>query len=276
MPSPRKADEPAPAKVNLTLHVTGRRGDGYHLLDSLVAFADFGDRVSVSSAARSSLTVAGAEAAAVPTGPDNAVLRAAGLIGVAADIHLEKTLPSAAGLGGGSADAAATLRALARLSGRAIPADAMSLGADVPVCLLSRAARMRGIGEDLAPVALPRLPAVLVNPRRPLSTAAVFAALRQRDNPPMPDLPAFRTVAGTIRFLADQRNDLEPAACSLEPAIGLVLTRLSRDPACLLARMSGSGATCLGLCASFDAAVGLAAALAGDHPDWWIRPTTLS
>src|SRR6056297_1924786 len=145
-------EEPAPAKINLALHVTGQRADGYHLLDSLVAFADAGDRVTVRPAARTFLHVTGPMADGVPAGAENAVLRAAALIGVGAGITLDKHLPAAAGIGGGSSDAAATLRALARLAGIAVPGDVLPLGADVPVCLLARVARMRGIGEVVEPV----------------------------------------------------------------------------------------------------------------------------
>jgi 4-diphosphocytidyl-2-C-methyl-D-erythritol kinase len=201
--------EAAPAKINLTLHVRGRRADGFHLLDSLVTFADAGDGVTVRPAARTRLRVTGPMAAGVPTGGENSVLRAAALIGVDAAITLDKHLPAAAGIGGGSSDAAATLRALARLGDRPLP-EALCLGADVPVCVLARAARMRGIGEDVMPVrGLPVLDAVLINPRVPVSTREVFARLAQRDNPPMPGaLPRW---CDTATLPADRRGAGEAA-----------------------------------------------------------------
>ncbi len=182
----------APAKINLTLHVTGQRADGYHLLDSLVVFADVGDRVTVAPAARASLTVTGPFAANVPRGDENLVLRAAALAGAPPlSIALHKTLPAASGIGGGSSDAAATLRAVSELAGAALPGDAAALGADVPVCLLARACRMSGIGDILVPLAdLPPLYLVFANPGVAVSTAEVFAALTCKDGTAMPaDLP---------------------------------------------------------------------------------------
>lgn len=272
-------DEPAPAKVNLTLHVTGRRADGYHLLDSLVVFAGEGDRLRVTPAPDWELAVTGPFADRVPRGADNLVLRAARLAGGApAAITLDKRLPVASGLGGGSADAAAVLRALSALDGRPVPADAASLGADLPVCLPSRPARMRGIGEDLAPVPdLPPAYLVLVNPGAAVATPQVFATLTRRDNAPMPaELPNWRDAAALAAWLAGQRNDLEDAAREIAPAIGVALARLSATEGCLLARMSGSGATCFGLYASRVEAAAAAGALARAHPGWWVRATDLS
>jgi 4-diphosphocytidyl-2-C-methyl-D-erythritol kinase len=236
----------APAKINLTLHVTGQRADGYHLLDSLVVFADVGDRIGQGSVP--GLTVTGPFAAGVPTGADNLVLRAAALAGdTAPALTLEKCLPPASGMGGGSSDAAATLRLLdARPSVEVL----MRLGADLPVCMAAPGpVRMRGLGERIDPVpGLPGLWLVLVNPGVPLSTPAVFRALTQRQNPPMPDdLPAFVDAPGLTRWLATQRNDLEPPARSLEPRIGAALAALAAQPGCGLARMTGSGATCVGI-----------------------------
>lgn len=270
----------APAKVNLTLHVTGRRADGYHLLDSLVVFADVGDRVTARPAAVTRLAVTGPRAAGVPTGPDNLVLRAAALMAdTPAAIGLEKHLPAAGGIGGGSSDAAATLRALARLSGRPLPeAEAvLALGADVPVCLAARPARMAGIGELLVPVpALPPLPAVLVNPGVGVATPSVFRALERRENAPMAAVPSGLADAAELAgWLALQRNDLEPAAVALEPAIGTVLATLAGSRDCLLARMSGSGATCVGLYPSSASAQAAAAAMAAAAPAWWVVATTL-
>ena len=276
MPS-RPITEPAPAKVNLTLHVTGRRADGYHLLDSLVVFADIGDRVTVRPGV-SHLRITGPMSAGVPEGPENLVLRAAALMGIEADITLDKHLPAAAGIGGGSSDAAACLRALARLTGARLPDDVASLGADVPVCLLARAARMRGIGEEVKPLArLPVLHALLVNPRIAVSTPAIFNRLARRDNPPMPArLPGWHTAENLIHWLATQRNDLEEAAIAEAPVIANVLQKLSATAGCAIARMSGSGATCFGLYPDAQAAQQAADALRRDHPDWWVMPTRLS
>ncbi|WP_371060622.1 4-(cytidine 5'-diphospho)-2-C-methyl-D-erythritol kinase [Rhodosalinus sp. 5P4] len=265
----------APAKINLALHVTGRRADGYHLLDSLVVFADLGDTLRAAPGATTSLRVTGPMARGVPDGPENLVLRAAALIGVGAELELEKHLPAAAGIGGGSSDAAATLRALSRLSGCAVPGDAATLGADVPVCLAARPARMRGIGETVEPVAaLPALAAVLVNPGVSLSTPEVFARLAQRENPPLPTpLPRWADAAALVRWLSAQRNDLEAPARALAPVVGEVLAALSASPGCALARMSGSGATCFGLFPDREGAETAAAALA--RPGWWVRAVTL-
>ena len=274
-------EELAPAKVNLTLHVTGRREDGYHLLDSLVVFADVGDLVTVREADEPGFTVTGPQAGHVPVDASNLVLRAAALFSDArAEIRLDKHLPAASGIGGGSADAAATLRALCRLRGSPLPTaeQVLALGADVPACLTGRAVRLRGIGERLDPVpVLPPLPAVLVNPGVAVSTPAVFARLAQRENPSMPDLPVSFNDAGALAlWLAAQRNDLEPPACALAPVIGDVLARLRAVPDCLLARMSGSGATCFGLFPDADAAERAAAALVAVRPEWWVVPCTLA
>ena len=201
--------EAASAKLNLCLHVTGRRGDGYHLLDSLVVFADVADRVSAAPGQGLSLRVTGPEGAGLGSEPDNLVLRAARSMGVTdAALLLEKHLPVAAGIGGGSADAAAALRALARWTGRPLPSDAevLRLGADVPVCLSGRPARMTGIGEGLTP--LPPLPAlwvVLVNPRVAVPTPQVFAALTRRDN--------------LLASAGDMKNTLETAQDALAEAV---------------------------------------------------------
>lgn len=276
-----RIDEAAPAKVNLALHVTGRRADGYHLLDSLVVFADVGDVVSVAAAPETTFAVTGPRSAAVPVDGSNLVLKAAALMPVApAAITLEKILPASSGIGGGSADAAATLRALARLHHRPLPPrDALlALGADVPVCVGGQAARMSGIGEDLAPVpALPPLPAVLVNPGVALSTPEVFRGLDCRENPPMGAVPdGLADAVALAAWLMAQRNDLEPPARRLAPEITQVLTQLAALPGCLLARMSGSGATCFGLFGTDAAARAAAEALAGTDPDWWVVPTRLA
>lgn len=260
----------APAKLNLTLHVTARRADGWHELDSLVVFADLGDRVAPGSVP--GLRVEGPQAAGVPTGPDNLVLRAAALAGVRDPaLVLTKCLPPTSGMGGGSSDGAATLR----LYGARPDTDAlMRLGADVPVCMAApQPCRMRGLGERVAPVAgLPGLWLVLVNPGVPLGTPAVFRALARADNPPMPDpLPRWADAAALAAWLAGQRNDLEPPARLVEPAIDAVLAALAAQPGCLLARMTGSGATCFGIFADRAGRDAAAAALA--RPDWFVAAT---
>jgi len=269
--------EAAPAKVNLALHVTGRRADGYHLLDSLVVFAEAGDLLDARPAAQTRLRVTGPMAAGVPDDDRNSVLRAAALIGVTAGITLEKHLPAAAGIGGGSSDAAACLRALARLADVALPTGVLALGADVPVCLLARAGRMRGIGETVEPVdALPAIDAVLVNPRVPVATPEVFARLERRENAGLPlALPRWRDAADCALWLASQRNDLEAPARALCPRIGAVLEGLRATRGCALARMSGSGATCFGLYPDATAARQAAARIAAERPDWWVVATRL-
>lgn len=268
----------APAKVNLTLHVTGRRDDGYHLLDSLVAFADVGDRLSVSLTDAPRLDVTGPMANGVPAGDENLALRAARLMGADVHVTLDKRLPAAAGLGGGSSDAAACIRAVAALTGQPLPdaQAAAALGADVPVCLLARAARMRGIGEDVAPLAaFPFLNAILVNPGVAVPTGTVFGRMTQTSNPPMSArLPDWPDAAALIAWLAAQRNDLQEPAIALQPVIGDVLETIAAQPGCGLARMSGSGATCFGLFGTQTQAQQAARALA--RPGWWVRAVTLS
>lgn len=264
----------APAKVNLTLHVTGRRADGYHLLDSLVVFAGVGDWVSARPAQDLSLALTGPRAAGLSVADDNLCLRAARLMAAKAALVLDKHLPVAAGIGGGSADAAATLRLLARQMRRGLPApdQVLGLGADVPACLTGRPLRMTGIGGGLQPLSHP-LPAawlVLVNPGQAVATAQVFKTMERRDNPAMPALPALHGVADLAGWLGQQRNDMEPAAIRLLPAIAGVKAALAVQPGCLLARMSGSGATCFGLFAAEDAAQTAARALTAQQPGWWV------
>jgi 4-diphosphocytidyl-2-C-methyl-D-erythritol kinase len=266
----------APPKVNLYLHVTGRRADGYHLLDSLVVVPELGDRLSLRPAAALTLSLHGPFAGAIEAGEENLVLRAARALAAAhalrpaAALTLEKRLPPAAGIGGGSADAAAALRLLARLWDVPVPdALPLSLGADVPVCLAAPEPRfMAGIGERLAPPPpLPGFWMVLANPRVEVPTPAVFAALARRDNPPAPPPPPLADFRALTGWLAGQRNDLEPAACALCPAIREVLAALADAP---LARMSGSGATCFALHASGAEAHRQAGRLARARPGWWV------
>ena len=269
----------APAKVNLALHVVGRREDGYHLLDSLVVFAGIGDRISISQAKASRLTVTGPFADGVPTGSENLIRKAHALVPDAPqlEIELEKTLPHAAGIGGGSSDAGALLRALTETFGCAMPPRdrILELGADVPVCLSHAPQRMRGIGERLGPVPpLPPLDLVLVNPGVAVPTGAVFGALPTAEGAP---LGAMDWADGRrerfIAWLGAQRNDLEPPARALAPDIDAALAALSAAEGCLLARMSGSGATCFGLFDGRDggAARAAARAISAAHPDWWVQ-----
>ncbi|MDA7428249.1 4-(cytidine 5'-diphospho)-2-C-methyl-D-erythritol kinase [Primorskyibacter aestuariivivens] len=265
----------APAKINLTLHVTGQRADGYHLLDSYVVFADFGDVVRVSRAAEMSLRVTGPRAMGVPEDARNLCWRAAEAFGEPVAITLEKHLPAAAGIGGGSSDAAAVLRAMEALFGRTFSGDASALGADVPVCLLGHAARMTGIGETLMPLSQPPMPAVLVNPGVEVSTPEVFRALERKDNPPMDDWPLDGQRDSMLGWLRTQRNDLQAPALALQPVIGAVLAALEETGADI-ARMSGSGATCFGLFGTREMARAVAERLAEAHPGWWIKDCDLS
>ena len=275
MPLPKIVEAFAPAKINLTLHVTGRRADGYHLLDSLVVFVRVGDRLSLRPALRTRLTVTGPRAGCVPTGADNLAVRAADLSGVAVDIALEKHLPAAAGIGGGSSDAAAVLRGIAALTGAEAmsPSRALPLGADVPVCLAARPCRMRGIGERIDDV--PRLPSVhlvLVNPGIAIPTGQVFAGLAHVDRSPMPDPPAWPDADALCAWLAAQRNDLEPAAAAFAPDVSETLTALRAQPGCALARMSGSGATCFGVFPDPARAAAATDALRkAAAPAWWVE-----
>jgi 4-diphosphocytidyl-2-C-methyl-D-erythritol kinase len=272
------ATEAAPAKINLCLHVTGQRADGYHLLDSIVVFAGVGDQLSVADSSDLTLSVTGPMAGAL-TGldpEDNLVLRAARLMagGRGAALTLDKHLPQASGIGGGSADAAATLRLLARVWGTDLPLmeQVLSLGADLPVCLSGRPCRMQGIGEVIRPIrAIAPLWLVLVNPRQSVPTPAVFRALQRRDNAPLPDLPDLSEPSALIRYLTQTRNDLEAPALSIAPAIGDCLTALRKSQGCLLARMSGSGATCFGLYADEAAARASATGITRRQPEWWTR-----
>lgn len=270
----------APAKVNLALHVTGRRADGYHRLDSLVVFAGVGDRVAAEAADALSLRVDGPFGAAVPV-EGNLVLRAAealraarGLEEGGAALSLSKALPPASGIGGGSSDAAAALRVLARLWGvEPLGGDeALALGADLPVCLLARPARMRGVGERLEPATgLPPMALVLVNPGRPVETRAVFAAFAGAAGEPMGPVPEGSGYDAFAAWLRSRANHLAPPAERVEPRIGEALARLRAAPGVDLARLSGSGATGFGLCRDLAAAERAAAAIRAEAPDdWWV------
>jgi len=278
-------DISAPAKVNLFLEVVGRRADGYHLLQSLVAFADVADTVRALPAAGLTLAIDGPFASGLAAEPDNLVLRAARALAAAtgatggAAVALTKNIPVAAGLGGGSADAAAALTALAALWGVAPPDDArdaiaVALGADVPVCLFGRPALVEGIGERIAPAPpLPPMGVVLVNPRLPVPTAAVFRARTG----PFSAVRSFAAPAGDAAAfaaaLAARRNDLAAPAVAVQPAIAAVLDAIAATRGCLLSRLSGSGATCFGLYRDEAAAAAAAAAVAAAYPGWWVAPT---
>ena len=274
----------APAKINLALHVTGRRADGYHLLDSIVAFAACGDWITVKPSGTLTLTLTGPYAANLsPT--DNLVLRAARAMNPSRSAHitLQKNLPVASGIGGGSSDAAATLHALSRLWNLPLPpADRiLALGADLPVCLQGKSARMQGVGEDISAFPLPLLPAVLANPGVALATADVFRALQNRQNPglssaptcPSPALPNPQALAS---WLSAQRNDLEPPAIHCAPQVATTLAALQALPGCRLARMSGSGATSFALFDTLLQARTAAQSLCASYPAWWVQATTLT
>lgn len=279
--------EQAPAKINLALHVTGQRPDGYHALESLVAFADFGDVVTVRDSEADQLDLAGAFAADLGAPANNLIVRARDLLRSTSDdaggastpcvISLVKQLPIASGIGGGSTDAAAALRALnilwdLRLTVEDLQELSATLGADLPMCIAARAAAIAGIGEKIEPIQeFPTLSAVLVNPSTEVSTPAVFKGLASKTNAAMPALPAERTLQAVIDYLLRCRNDLEPPARLIAPAIGHVLGALRSDQKCLMARMSGSGATCFALFASDEHAAEAGRDLARSHPDWWIR-----
>jgi 4-diphosphocytidyl-2-C-methyl-D-erythritol kinase len=301
----------ARAKINLSLHVLGRREDGYHELESLVAFAGVGDGLALEPGGGLSLTISGPMGAGLETHDDNLVLIAArNLAALVPDLragafHLVKRLPVASGIGGGSADAAAALRLLARANGisggepRLFEA-ARATGADVPACLMSRSLVMRGAGERLERVGLPRLFALLVNPGVAVPTAAVFAELglargeKASCHPAPTVFPAWSGLArpSTSSFdhrhdvqedaaavftarLATLRNDLEPPAIRLAPIIGEALAALRGQEGCRLARMSGSGATCFAIFDGCRASAAAARRLARAHPGWWVKATTL-
>lgn len=282
----------APAKINLFLHIVGRRADGFHLLDSLVGFTDYGDELTAEPAAEISLAVDGPFARDLAADANNLVLRAARLLQsecgapAGARIRLTKNLPVASGIGGGSADGAAALTALTQLWRSRVPADrlaalALQLGADLPVCLAGCASFVGGIGEKIDPAPpMADLDILLVNPLIPLPTNEVFRHRAQgpdggrfgapgRWQGPLPNAEAL------CARLADCRNDLTEAAIGLVPQISEALLLLRRQPGCRLARLSGSGATCFGLFADSAAARAAAAAVLGEKPDWWAVATRL-
>jgi 4-diphosphocytidyl-2-C-methyl-D-erythritol kinase len=283
---PAARAEKAPAKVNLTLRVVGRRADGYHDIESLVAFAGVGDALTFAPGRTLALRVSGPTAATAGDTADNLVLKAARALAerVAGlklgSFALSKRLPIAAGLGGGSADAAAALRLLAganriALDDPRLMQAARATGADVPVCLDPRPRLMRGIGDILSqPLDLPKLPAVLVNPGVAVPTREVFAALNLPAGQVAP-ASAPQLTTSLADEIANGRNDLEAPAIELQPVIAEVLAVLRKLPGCRLARMSGSGATCFGLFDSMRASTAAARTLRVGYPAWWVRPTVL-
>jgi 4-diphosphocytidyl-2-C-methyl-D-erythritol kinase len=290
---PQTLTERAPAKINLTLHVTGRRADGWHTLESLVALSRGGDTLSLTEGEPLSLSVEGPGAAASGTIEDNLVLRAARHFAQRyqgaklGSFQLVKRLPVAAGLGGGSSDAAAALRLLARanaisLGDVGVNDAARATGADVPVCLMCRARMMRGVGDELGPLlTLPPLIGLLVNPDEPVATKQVFllmkiapgAATGFGGHPKLyPGMPTDALIAA----LRTGRNDLESAACLLAPVIGDLLAVLAAAPGCRLARMTGSGATCFALFKDCRSAARAKKAILRAHPSWWAKTCVLS
>ncbi|MCI0466630.1 MAG: 4-(cytidine 5'-diphospho)-2-C-methyl-D-erythritol kinase [Beijerinckiaceae bacterium] len=290
---PALLTERAPAKVNLTLHVTGRRADGWHTLESLVAFSRGGDTLTLDPSGPLSLSAEGPCAAAAGRAEDNLVLRAARHFSArfpgakTGSFQLVKRLPVAAGLGGGSSDAAAALRLLARAnelstSELGIIDAAQATGADVPVCLMPRARMMRGTGEELGPLlALPPLAGLLVNPCVPVETKAVFARMKIAPGALAgfgghPELYPGMPADGLVAALRKGRNDMEPAASMLAPVIGDVLAVLSAARSCRLARMSGSGATCFALFPDCRSAANARRAILRAHPSWWTKICVLN
>ncbi len=278
--------ELAPAKINLALHVVGLRADGYHLLESVVAFADQGDHLEFTAADTDGFSLSGRFAPALQTGAtaasDNLVLSARdrlrrllldkGLPAPPVSIHLQKNLPVAAGIGGGSADAAATLRGLLRfwqagVSQPELDRLALSLGADVPMCLRREPQMVRGIGEELSPLSdLPSLSLVLGNPLVGVGTPQIFRRVERKENGPITP----RGSLGWLEFLKALRNDLEPPARALVPEIGELSAMIEAQGA-LLTRMTGSGATCFGVFASTEAAAEAADHLRHMRPDWYFQ-----
>ncbi|ESZ63184.1 4-(cytidine 5'-diphospho)-2-C-methyl-D-erythritol kinase [Mesorhizobium sp. L103C131B0] len=276
----------APAKINLALHVTGRRADGYHLLESLVVFTRFGDRVEIEPADADRFSVSGRYATSVPIDDSNLVVKAREALRRQAGqqrtppvaIRLEKNLPVASGVGGGSSDAAAVLQGLVRTWGLDIGEAELSrigltLGADVPMCLAAKPLVARGVGDELSLVPdFPALALVLVNPGVAVSTPDVFNALEKRDNEGLPPLPRAFDFHSVRNWLEITRNDLEPAAQAIQPPIGRALSLLNRAGSGF-SRMSGSGATCFGLFETGNVAKRAAAEIRSREPEWFVAAT---
>jgi 4-diphosphocytidyl-2-C-methyl-D-erythritol kinase len=273
----------APAKINLFLHVGEKRADGYHALQSLAVFSEVGDELEFSSSCEFSLSIRGPFAAELSAGDDNLVLKAARLMSLEADMVLTKNLPVASGIGGGSSDAAAALRGLTKLWGMSGVDDdilrelAATIGSDVPVCVASKPAWMEGRGEILSPVrGIPPMPLLLVNPGVTVSTGEVFRALNMRRGTGLRRVDAFGGFADLLAFLKITTNDLEVPAMALQPAIAETLQILAAQSGVLLARMSGSGATCFGLFESDDQVRNAAMTVSAEHPSWWVCATRIA
>jgi 4-diphosphocytidyl-2-C-methyl-D-erythritol kinase len=285
--------ETAPAKINLALHIIGRRNDGYHLLESLVVFTRYGDQLTASSALKNNqgykLETSGPFGDRLGQGSDNLVIKAtttlteryrdvlAEMPGM--ELHLEKNLPVASGIGGGSADAAAALRLISRyfsepLQTLQLMEVSKSLGADVPMCLLSRPLIAKGIGEVLNEIRLPSFAMVLVNPGVAVSTPEVFNRLGRSDNPALPDVSQIKCLDDLISYLGSTRNDLMTPAIQIAPVITEVIAALEQSKSCKFARMSGSGASCFGLYNSSVDAENAANDIRQHHPDWWCVATS--
>ncbi len=281
---PHIVEEFAPAKINLALHVTGQRSDGYHLIETIVAFADVGDRLTVQDAQSDAFTICGPFASALSGDRGNLVLDARDAMRADAgcsrpvSIQLEKNLPVASGMGGGSADAAACLRGLRRLwslphSDAELAEIGAALGADVPMCLTSKPLFASGIGDEIEPIAaLPTMQMVLVNPNLAVSTPEVFKRLMHKTNPGI-ILPACGSSEDWITALTSMRNDLEPPAETVLPAVVECRSALS-DSGALIARMSGSGATCFGIYGDGQKAADAADAIRSTHPTWYVCATS--
>ena len=281
MPTRKMIKVTAHAKVNLTLHVVGQRANGYHELQSLVCLTEFGDQIHLSPATDFSFQVIGTYASGIPVDESNLVVQAAKFMAqkhsksLDCQIILEKNLPMASGIGGGSSDAAAVMRALSQYFSVPLPNvdELMTLGADIPVCMTTGLTLKEGAGEDVTQLsAAPNWGVVLVNPNVGVSTPAVFNALNSKRNLPMQDV-AENCV--DIAWLGDQRNDLEPPAMAMVPEVGAVVDAISAAPHCQMARMSGSGATCFGVFADIKHANAAAERLQQAHPDWWVVSTKI-
>jgi len=281
-----RVDVQAPAKVNLFLHVGDRRPDGFHDLQSLVVFTRTGDELSFSPSEGFKLDIEGPFANALTSDPDNLVLKAARALAAhagmqdGAHIVLTKNLPVASGIGGGSADAAAALRGLAKLWKLNLPHDVLhkigeTLGSDVPVCVESNSAWMEGRGENVTELSgIPKVPIVLVNPGVAVSTGKVFAALKERRGVGLPRPPKMQNAADLATYLKTTGNDLEAPARGIAPIIGEVLDALAAQPGALLSRMSGSGATCFGMFENTSAAQNASTAMRARQRSWWVVATT--
>lgn len=281
---PDMLTEAAPAKINLALHVTGRRPDGFHNLESLVVFAGISDELTAVAGDGDTLSITGPFAQMLSTGQSNLVMRAVtafrdkwpDLVPHGVALKLAKNLPVAAGIGGGSADAAAALRLMASLAEAPVAFEELAmiagqLGADVPVCLYSQTCLISGVGENVRPVSsLPDLHLLLANPLVPIATADVFRRMTERDNRALPPLPEDRRATMLALWLSDTRNDLEPAAIALVPEVGKLRDDIARTRGCVLGRMSGSGATVFGVFGTAAEAHQAAQDIRAKWPDYWV------